>query len=576
MLRLLIVSPPNSVLGSVVKYFFSVHKSVELDVVCTDSTTKRANHAWIKVMDELGVDFEQLLATDCNQKINARYFDIVITTCDGLEEQLSILPGNPVLIHWQLQDLSNDLTVCRELREQISLLTEIFFKHGYLQALTNARQFNELILNNISDGIIAHDLNKNIFYFNKAAEEITGYKQAEVINRNCHDVFPNNFCGDKCNFCDKPAKDIFNIIRKNITIKCKNGNLKEAEMIVKPIIKDQKVQGVLASFKDLSFSNALSTRRLKKNQFCGIIGRNKKMLDMFELISDVADVNVPVMIYGESGTGKELVANAIHSESSRANKLFVPVNCGALPEQLLSSELFGHVKGAFTGAVRDKKGRFELADKGTIFLDEIGDISQAMQVKLLRVLQEGTFERVGSEETVKVDVRVISATHKNLQDEIKAGRFREDLYYRLGVIPLNLPPLRERQNDIPLLVEYFFKKMLKQFNKADISISTSAIEVMKNYLWPGNIRELQNWLQFALVKCKGDEILPEHFPIKLAVQIETVPQNIEEKNGERKKRSKKLNIDAVQQALQQCNGNKAKAAKLLGVGRATLYRFLDS
>ncbi|MCK5758335.1 MAG: sigma-54-dependent Fis family transcriptional regulator, partial [Clostridiales bacterium] len=295
--------------------------------------------------------------------------------------------------------------------------------------------------------------------------------------------------------------------------------------------------------------------------------QDEKMLEMFDLISDLAQSNVSVLIQGASGTGKELVAAAIHNEGPRANNMFVPVNCGALPETLLESELFGHVKGAFTGAVRDKKGRFELADKGTIFLDEIGDISAAMQVKLLRVLQEGCFEKVGGEETIYVDVRVVSATNKNLSEEIANGRFREDLYYRLNVVPVWLPPLRERRNDIPLLADYILRQTLESSSAEDnIELSGDALGIMMSYDWPGNVRELQNWIQFALVRCKGTIIMPEHLPPMPASHL--YPHTVQHK--------RKLDINIVKEALLRTSGNKVKAAKVLGVSRATLYRFLDT
>ena len=252
----------------------------------------------------------------------------------------------------------------------------------------------------------------------------------------------------------------------------------------------------------------------------------------------------------------------------RASNLFVPVNCGALPESLLESELFGHVKGAFTGAIRDKKGRFELADGGTIFLDEIGDIPQSMQVKLLRVLQEGTFERVGSEHTVKVDVRIISATNKDLVEEIAEGRFREDLYYRLSVVPVDLPPLRDRRNDIPLLVEHVLSRELERTGKEPIAMSSEALDVMMSYDWPGNIRELQNWIQFALVKCKSSVIEPSHLPPQRGLRAEREPVGAI-------RRRKKLDVLTVRAAIESTGGNKLEAARSLGVSRATLYRFLD-
>ena len=310
-------------------------------------------------------------------------------------------------------------------------------------------------------------------------------------------------------------------------------------------------------------------RRLKTEQsFAGIVGRDAKMLQLFDTIREVAKVNIPVLIQGESGTGKELVAAAIHNEGPLASKPFVAVNCGALPEGVLESELFGHVKGAFTGAVGDRKGRFELADGGTIFLDEIGELPRATQVKLLRVLQEGTFQRVGGEESIKVDVRVISATNKNLTEEVAAGRFREDLFYRLCVVPVYLPPLRERRNDIPLLAKNLLKRALKDMDRENVVLSPETVGVMMDYDWPGNVRELENALQYALIKCRDNLLLPEYLPSQI---LETyVPR----RGHQRKQRKRKLDAETVWRTLDETGGNKVETALRLGVSRATLYRFL--
>ena len=311
-------------------------------------------------------------------------------------------------------------------------------------------------------------------------------------------------------------------------------------------------------------------RRLKTEQsFSGIVGRDTKMLELFDNIRELAEVNMPVLIQGESGTGKELVAAAIHNEGVRCEKPFVPVNCAALPEGVLESELFGHVKGAFTGAVFDRKGRFELADGGTIFLDEVGDLPATMQVKLLRVLQEGTFQRVGGEETVKVDVRIISATNKDLWAEVTTEKFREDLYYRLCVVPVHLPALRHRRNDIPLLAERLLKKALAEVDRADVVLSPEAVEVMVDYDWPGNVRELENAIRYALVKCRDNVLRPEHFPPKV---FETSPKDL---RRPKRKRKRKLQRAVVERVLEETCGNKVEAARRLGVSRATLYRFLE-
>jgi PAS domain S-box-containing protein len=332
-----------------------------------------------------------------------------------------------------------------------------------------------------------------------------------------------------------------------------------------PIEYEDNKMAVL-TVEDITELSYLRERLRVEHSFSGIVGRDEKMQELYNAIRELAESNASVLIQGESGTGKELVASAIHNEGPRRNKQFVPVNCGALPDGLLESELFGHVKGAFTGAIRDKKGRFELAHNGTIFLDEIGDLSQAMQVKLLRVLQDGSFEPVGSEKTMKVDVRVISATNKDIKQEIKSGRFREDLFYRLCVVPLTIPPLRERINDVPLLATRFLEWSAMEYQKEKMDLLPEALDILMSYHWAGNVRELQNVLQFALVKCRGNVIKPEHLP-------SSISQN-NKHPAARRRRKGKLDFKSVEDALQKTHGNKLKAAKLLGVSRATIHRFL--
>jgi transcriptional regulator with PAS, ATPase and Fis domain len=289
-----------------------------------------------------------------------------------------------------------------------------------------------------------------------------------------------------------------------------------------------------------------------------------------------------VLITGESGTGKELVAAAIHNESGRGAGSLVPLNCGALPENILESELFGHVRGAFTGAIRDKKGRFELADGGTLFLDEIGELSLPVQVKLLRVLEEKKFERVGGEKPISVDVRIISATNRDLREMVSEGRFREDLFYRLCVVPIKLPPLRDRREDFPYLVEHVLDRIRRESGKTVVSVSNAALDCLLAHRWPGNIRELINALQFASVRCTGEVIWPQHLPPEVRrTENERKPPAVSHTetsgvSGRPSKRGRaKLTPESVKNALSETGGNKVKAAQLLGVGRATLYRYLD-
>ena len=424
----------------------------------------------------------------------------------------------------------------------------------------------ERVLDNLKEGIIAHDLSRRIFYFNREAEKITGYSKTEVIGNDCHKALGGRFCGDRCHFCDD-ASGLNDTEEYTLNITTKQGESRRIEMIVSPILdKTGTMRGVLAAFRDITDWLKLKMQAKKLTSFAEIIGQDAKMLQVFQQISDVAGYDYPVHIYGETGTGKELVANAIHSESHRAGKPFVPINCGALPEGLIESELFGHVKGAFSGAVRDKKGRFELADGGTIFLDEVAELSKPVQVKLLRFLQEGTFERVGGEKTITVNVRVTSATNKDLKKAVQQGSFRDDLFYRLNVIPIFLPPLKERKNDIPLLVDHFLHEAEERYGQKPLRISKEAIALMMDYQWPGNIRELQNAIQFAIVKCSGRVITPEHLPMELRNLDNTCV---------RRGPARKLNESAVRNAIAKAGGNKTRAANLLGVGRATLYRFLD-
>jgi transcriptional regulator with PAS, ATPase and Fis domain len=303
-----------------------------------------------------------------------------------------------------------------------------------------------------------------------------------------------------------------------------------------------------------------------ENSFHNIVATDPKMQALFNSIGNVAATDAAVMIQGESGTGKELVAIAIHKESGRRDRPFVPFNCGALPEGTVESELFGHVKGAFTGAVKDKKGRFELSHSGTLFLDEVSELPPTVQVKLLRVLQDGTFERVGDEKTIHVNVRIISATNKDLNREVTAGRFRQDLFYRLCVIPLELPPLRDRKSDITLLVDHFLSMYADSDTKSKIAISPEALEILTSYPWPGNVRELQNVIQFALINNRGGRIEPRHLPPHLNASLSfQIPV----------KKRRKLEPAEVSAALAQANGNKKDAAKLLGVSRSTIYRFFN-
>jgi PAS domain S-box-containing protein len=422
------------------------------------------------------------------------------------------------------------------------------------------------VLDNLKEGIIAHDKLRRIYFFNAEAERVTGYDREEVLGHDCHDAFGEPFCGQRCSFCNGGPICV-DRMEYPLTITTKTGEQRRVDF-TSTIMRDDDGEcvGTVASFRDMSELMDLQRRSGQITQFANIIGGDSKMQSVYQQITDVAQYDFPVHLFGETGTGKELVAHAIHNESRRGGAPFVPINCGALPEGLIESELFGHVKGAFSGAIRDKKGRFELADGGTVFLDEVAELSKPLQVKLLRFLQESTFEKVGGEKTTDVNVRVISATNKDLKKEVQRNNFREDLFYRLNVIPIHIPPLRERKNDIPLLANHFLAKVAERNECTPPQLTKSALSVMMDYTWPGNVRELQNAVQFSIVKCNGEMITADDLPLELK-QFHTP--------AIRRGPNKKLETRAVRQALRKTGGNKAKAARHLGVGRATLYRFIN-
>ncbi|MBC8247947.1 MAG: sigma 54-interacting transcriptional regulator, partial [Deltaproteobacteria bacterium] len=350
----------------------------------------------------------------------------------------------------------------------------------------------ERILENLKEGIIAHDLNRRIFYFNREAERITGHRRENVLGKDCHEVFQHPFCGDHCTF-DAKTPPAMEQDEYSTRMTAKNGRIRRLDVSITRIDdRHGRFIGVLTSFRDVTDLLDLKLKTGHLEQFSNMVGRDSKMLQVYQQIRDVADYDYPVNILGETGTGKELVATAIHNESNRRHAPFVPINCGAMPEGLVESELFGHTKGAFTGAMRDKRGRFELADGGTLFLDEISDLSKPMQVKLLRFLQENRFEKVGGEKTISVDVRIISATNKDLKQAVSMNRFRKDLYYRLNVIPFHLPTLRARKNDIPLLINHFLEEAAETYDQKRLRVSRKAVSLMMDYSWPGNVRELIN------------------------------------------------------------------------------------
>lgn len=353
-----------------------------------------------------------------------------------------------------------------------------------------------------------------------------------------------------------------------------------ADFLTKPFSPDElriRIEKLVQRIQNRKKLESLSEHnRLLREEISGefseIIGTSKPIKEIFSLVEKISESDSSVLIHGESGTGKELIARAIHRNSLRNDKPFIKMNCGALNDNLLESELFGHEKGSFTGAIKQKKGRFELADEGTLFLDEIGDISPNMQVKLLRVLQEGEFERVGGEETLKTDVRIIAASNKDLQKSISENEFREDLFYRLSVIPVSVPSLRERRDDIPLLINHFLNKLKEKYNKKIKNISDEGLNALMSYTWPGNIRELENLVERLFFISSEDTIDAELISSQLFKNVSAI--NIYE-NMPLEDALFTFEKNLIVQALKKNDGIKNRAAKALGINTSTLYYKLE-
>lgn len=423
------------------------------------------------------------------------------------------------------------------------------------------------LLDFIPDGVFMVDADWRVTTFNRAAEQITGIPRQQAIGRRCCEVFRASICETAC------ALKQTLITRRPVSNKVVYIVSAQGERIPISIstaaLKDQcgKLIGGVESFRDLRLVNELREQVDQQHSFADIIGRSNAMRQLFDLLPIVAESESTVLLEGPSGTGKELFARAIHERSPRKGKRFVALNCGALPDTLLESELFGYKAGAFTDARKDKPGRFALAQGGTILLDEIGDISQAMQTRLLRVLQERVYEPLGGVDTVHSDVRVIAATNKSLESLVREGKFREDLFYRVNVVRLALPSLRDRREDIPLLVDHLVARFNRLKGRAIAGVSDAVLARLMDYDFPGNIRELENIVEHAFVLCRGGLIEPPHLPAHLRSETSAVSSGLP--GGMPLAAMEKL---LIREALQRNNGNRAASARELGIDASTLFR----
>ncbi len=435
------------------------------------------------------------------------------------------------------------------------------------------------IVDTLQDGLVVVDPWGNIRAVNPAAERMTGYREAELVGKSCRIL---NCTG--CRIRGKGAGEkwcgLFSVgvmMDKKCLITQKNRRVLH---IVKSasVLRDEQGRaiGAVETLRDVSEmvrkQREIDILRQTCNfndGFYGLLGKTAVMRNLFEIIENVAQSEAPVLIQGESGSGKELIARAIHNAGPRKDKPYIKVNCAALNENLLESELFGHIKGAFTGAEQTRVGRFEAAHEGTLFLDEIGDIPLSTQVKLLRVIEEMHIERVGDHTPIPVNVRVVSATNKDLEALIESGRFRQDFYFRISVFPLTSPPLRERRDDIPLIVQNFIKQNAIKSGKKILGLTSEAMQKLLTYEWPGNVRELRNAIEYAFVLCPSGAIDVEHLPPKIAAGGPSPSAGDIAAAGDASERR------ALIEALRQTGGNQSQAARILGVSRVTVWKRIN-
>lgn len=443
------------------------------------------------------------------------------------------------------------------------------------------------ILDEVSDGVFVVDRDMRIVEFNRAAERLTGFRRSEALGMTCTDVLNNRSCGRLCQITQTENCAIRRTIasgrqvrREETEVHTRDGRHRVFRITTSPMLsKEHQPEGVAVVFNDVTELRHLREELRGRYALENLIGKSPAMQEVFRLVELAADSDASVLLEGETGTGKDHVARTIHHLSHRSAKPFVQVNCSALPETLLESELFGHVRGAFTGAVSDKVGRFQLAHGGTVVLDEISEVSPLIQLKLLRFTEERIFERVGESTPIRVDVRIITTTNRDLRQLVAEGRFREDLYYRLRVLPIYLAPLRERKGDLPLLIQHFVQHYQAVTGKAIEGPDDAALAAMLEYPWPGNVRELQHAIEHAFVRCRMERFTLDDLPVEIRHPHLAIEHLAQRRAGAARRPPMPRAPDdpereraTIRQVLQSVGGNRERAADLLGIGRTTLWR----
>jgi PAS domain S-box-containing protein len=429
----------------------------------------------------------------------------------------------------------------------------------------STRDIAAIIFDSITDGVFTTDHDCRITSFNRAAEQITGFTREQAVGRYCFDIFRTEICQSRCALRHTLA-DGRPIANVRVTIMTREGRPLPISVST-TILRDKQgeVVGAVEFFRDLSVEEALRERLTRMDAFANLRSNNDRMQRMLDLLPEVAAAECNVLIHGPSGCGKELIAQAIHNLSPRRHGPYVRVNCAALPQTLLESELFGYVKGAFTDAKRDKPGQFQVASGGTLLLDEIGEMPPPLQVKLLRVLNNGEFQPLGSTRTLHTDARIVTSTNRNIEAMVTEGAFREDLYYRINVVNLEVPPLRERLEDLPRLVNHFIEQFREKRRKPISRVSDDVMAMLRRYDWPGNVRELENAVEHAFVLCRGEVIEAEHLP-------ERIVKGVGEGRSSPKPFGDSSPAAVIRESLARNHGDRSKTARELGMHRSTLWR----